>query len=139
MSDTRRVESDTKRGELVMRALADTQGMPTPQKANYWLERLAAAHYRGRHDTWTAARERAARKAGVELTMAQRIWQRWQTMNDVGGETVIKLMLAYEDLCQRTETAADVKDAQRLTLLRVNNETHQSLASAGYSDGASRD
>jgi hypothetical protein len=139
MSDTRRVESDTTRGEIVkMRALADTEGMPVPQKANYWLETLAKASYRGRHDTWTAARDRAARKAGIKLTMAQRIWQRWEDMNDVGGDAVIKLMLAYEELCQRTENAADVKDGQRLKL-RVNNETDQSLASAGYSDGAPRD
>lgn len=138
MSDTGHVKSDTKRGEIVMRALTDTQGMNTPQKANHWLEALAKAAYRGRHDTWTAARDRAATKAGIQLTTAQRIWQRWQTMNDVGGDTVIKLMLAYEALCQITDTAADAKRDQRLAL-RVNDETDQEPASAGMGDGAPRD
>ncbi|MDQ0996907.1 hypothetical protein QFZ34_002089 [Phyllobacterium ifriqiyense] len=126
MSDTSRVESDTKHGENVMRALADTQGMPTPQKANYWLEKLAQAHYRGRHDTWTAARDRAAKKAGVEPTMAQRIWQRWQTMNDVGGETVIKLMLAYEEMIQRNDAAAEGYKAERLTIRNTHEANRKS-------------
>ncbi len=95
-----------------MRALADTQGMPIPQKANYWLEQLTAARYRGRHDTWTAARERAAKAAGIDLSMSKRIWQRWQTMNDVGGETVIRLMLAYEELCERNHAVADSYKAE---------------------------
>ena len=130
MSDTRRVKSDPRWGEIVMRALVDTQGMPVPQKANHWLESLAQAAYRGRHDTWTAARDRAAKKAGVELPMAERIWKRWKTMNDVGGETVLKLMLAYEDLCRRNEEAAAADRAERLEL-RKSNEVDRKPAPAG--------
>lgn len=86
MRDTKRVEFDTKHiGARVMRALADTAGMTTPERAAFWLEKLAADKHKGRHDTWTAARERAAKSAGVELTIAKRIWQRWQFMNDVAG------------------------------------------------------
>lgn len=121
MSDTRRVEIDTKHGENVMRALADTQGMNTPEKAAFWLEGLMKSLHRGPHDTWTAARERAARAAGIERTMAKRIWQRWQTMNDVGGETVIKLMLAYEEMIQRNDAAAAADRAQRFE----NRKTHE--------------
>lgn len=127
MSDTRRVKSDPTRGELVMRALADTQGMPVPQKANYWLETITKAHHKGRHDTWTAARDRAAKKAGVELPMAERIWKRWKSMNDIGGETVIKLMLAYEEMVQRNNEAADGYMAERHEL-RKSNEAHQKSA-----------
>jgi len=110
-----------------MRALADTRGMPVPQKANHWLEKITEANYRGRHDTWTAARDRAASKAGVELPMAERIWKRWKTMNDVGGETVIKLMLAYEEMIQRNEAAADGYKTERLEI-RNNHEANQQSA-----------
>lgn len=115
MSDTRRVEIDTRHAESVtMRAISDTRGMSTPEMAVFLLERLAAAAYRGRHDTWTAARDRAAKEAGVELSIARRIWQRWRGMNDVGGTPLLKLMLAYERLCRRIEVSADAMQAERL-------------------------
>ncbi len=96
MSDARRVESDT-RAVAAMRALADTIGMSPPEQAAYWLEKIAEAVHRGpRRDTWTSARDRAAAIAGIEASMAKRIWQRWQEMKDVSGEALIKLMVAYE-------------------------------------------
>lgn len=137
MSDRTRVKSDTKHSEIVMRALADTSGMSTPQKANYWLESLMKKHHRGPHDTWTAARDRAAKAAGIELTMAKRIWQRWQDMRDVGGETVIKLMTAYEALCQANDEAAERYKAERHELRKSpSNETSQEPHQSGHSIGA---
>lgn len=114
MSDSRRVENDTRDGELVMRALVDTEGKTVPERAEYWLQALARAAHRGRHDTWTAARNRAAEKAGLPRTIAQRIWQRWHSMHDIGGDALLKLMLAYEDLCERNEAAAAAYRAERL-------------------------
>ena len=117
MSDTRRVDFDTKSSEFdVMRALADTNGMTVPEKAEFWLQGLAWVHHRGRHDTWSAARDRAARDAKVRASIAKRIWQRFGDMNDVSGEALLKLMLAYEDACQRNEDAVAAYRAERLKL-----------------------
>lgn len=99
-----------------MRALADTEGMTTPERAEFWLQGLAWAKHRGRHDTWTAARDRAAKDAGVTASIAKRIWQRWQEMNDVGGDALLRLMLAYEEACQRNEEAVAAYRAERLKL-----------------------
>lgn len=126
MSDIRRVESDTKRAEEVMRALADTAGMGTPQRAAFWLEKLAADRHKGRHDTWTAARDRAAEDIGLERSLAKRIWQRWQTMNDVSGTPLLTLMLAYEAMCEEIEASADAMRAERVKLKARNDEADQS-------------
>ena len=124
MSDMRRVEFDTKNDEVVMRALADTSGMATPERAEFWLGGIAYGKHRGRYDTWTAARDRAAREAGITPTMAQRIWQRWHSMKDVGGDPLLKLMLAYEKWCEANEEAAERYRAERLKL-RNHHETYQ--------------
>lgn len=121
MSDTRGVENDTKGGELVMRALADTEGMTNPERAEFWLQGLAWVHHKGRHDTWTAARDRAAGEAKVPLSIAKRIWQRFETMNDVGGKALLPLMLAYERACQNNEDAIAAYRAERLNLKAERN------------------
>lgn len=131
MSDARRVEIDTRGGELVMRALVDTEGKTVPERAEFWLQALARAAHRGRHDTWTAARDRAAEEAGLPRTIAQRIWQRWHSMQDVGGEALLKLMLAYENLCERNEAAADRNEADRLKLKAIRHAATEKPAEAG--------
>lgn len=131
MSDTRRVEFDTKCAAVRLRALADTEGMTTPEQAAFWLEKLAENVHRGaRRDTWTTARDRAAEVAGIDRSMAKRIWQRWQTMNDVASSVHLKLMLAYESLCARQEAAAEKNRAEWLEL-RTQNAPHQEPATAG--------
>lgn len=123
MRDTRRVESDTKHDEYsVMRALADTAGMSEPEKAEFWLQGLAWANHRGRHDTWTAARDRAANEARIDASIAKRIWQRWETMNDVSGRALLRLMVAYEAACQRNEDAIAAYRAERLKLKAQRHE-----------------
>lgn len=139
MSDSRRVENDTKRGELVMRALVHTEGMSVPERAEYWLQALATAQHRGRHDTWTAARDRAAKQAGLPQTIAQRIWQRWQTMQDVSGDALLKLMLAYEGLCERNEAAAAGYRAERRLLQDRRNAVDLEPADAGLGSPSARD
>lgn len=139
MSDSRRVENDTKSGELNMRALVDTEGMSVPEKAEFWLQGLAWAKHRGRHDTWTAARDRAAKEAGVASTIAKRIWQRFQGMDDVSGKALLKLMLAYEEACQRNEEAVAAYRAERLKLRAGRNAVDQKPASAGGTENHARD
>lgn len=138
MSDIRSAENDTNRDESsVMRALADTEGMTTPERAEFWLQGLAWSKHRGRHDTWTAARDRAAKEAGVTVSIAKRIWQRWQEMNDVGGDALLRLMLAYEDACQRNEEAVAAYRAERLKLKAQRHAVDKDRAREGLgTDGA---
>ncbi|TIX28814.1 hypothetical protein [Mesorhizobium sp.] len=126
MSDARSVKSDTLRAEATMRALADTKGMDAPEQAKFWLEGIAAKMHRGpRRDTWTSARDRAAEFAGIEVSMAKRIWQRWEDMKDVSGSALVKLMIAYERICETNERAADSYRAERLGSGTKNAETYQ--------------
>lgn len=139
MSDTRRVEFDTKSSESVMRALADTAGMEAPERAAFWLDALTAANHRGRHDTWTAARDRAAEDAGVKLSVAKRIWQRLDTLNDVGGTPLLKLMLAYEAMCESIEASTNNMRETRLNLKAQRNADAQGPARVGQGNSAALD
>lgn len=112
-SDARSVGLDNKR---INRAMADTQGLSDPERALFWIERLTEVEHRGRHDTWTAARDRAAARAGAPVSRVKRLWERWDTMKDVAGSVMIPLMLAYEDLCQRIEDKAGEYERQVLQL-----------------------
>lgn len=110
MSDARRAGFDTK-GAAFMKAIADTMGMTAPQQAAFWLENITAAIHRGPHrDTWSSARDRAAELAGIEPSMARRIWQRWRDMKDVSGDAAIKLMITYEAIREGKEVAANAAD-----------------------------
>lgn len=132
MSDTGRVEFDTSDGAFVMRALAETAGMGSAERAAYWLEGIAKQHHRGpRRDTWTTARDRAARSAGIEPSMAKRIWQRWRDMRDVSGDVLIKLMVAYEAMCVATEAKADSLRDRRIALRNQNAAVDQGPVPAG--------
>lgn len=140
MSDTRCVKNDTKHDESsVMRALSDTEGMSTPERAEFWLQGLAWSKHRGRHDTWTAARDRAAREAGIGPSIAKRIWQRWQDMNDVGGDALLRLMLAYEDACRRNEDAVAAYRAERLKLKAQRDVVDSQRARSSVGTDAARD
>lgn len=103
-----------------MRALAHTEGLPAPKRAAFWLQRLAEFVHRGPRDTWTAARARAAKDAGVPESMARRIWHRCEDMKDVGGEWLLRLMLAYEAMCEKRDAAAS--KAAQIEELRNEHE-----------------
>lgn len=129
MSGISRVGSSTKRVDFMLRALEDTEGMSAPQQANYWLESIAKKVHRGpKVDTWTSARDRAAKAAGIKPTMAKRIWQRWQEMKFVDGESLIALMKAYETICVANEVAADTYRAERLEMRRADEEADKEPA-----------
>ena len=135
MSDARRVEIDT-RGAQLMRALADTTGMELPQKAAFWLEEITKRFHRGPRDTWTSARDRAAEAAGIERSMAKRIWQRWRDMKDVSGEAVVRLMIAYEAMCEATEAKAAEFRGVRLELEGMNAAADQGRVAPDRGVGA---
>ena len=116
MSDRRRVTSDLYRGKFMSMAAKD---------AFDFLNALTKTEYRGWGDTATAARDRAARKAGVTPAQAERVWKRWQNMKTVNGDVYRALRNAYESACIKHETAADAYRAERLNL-EAHNAAHQS-------------
>ncbi|MDY8108291.1 hypothetical protein U0C82_03890 [Fulvimarina sp. 2208YS6-2-32] len=110
MSDIRSVVRDTKRAEGKM---SDAVAF----EARNMLEELMKREHRGPADTWTAARDRKARKIGLEPSYAKRLWQRWETMTDVSGAAYRAIRNAYELECARMDAIADHYDAATKELL----------------------
>lgn len=112
MSDTRRVKSDPKQGSNVMSIAAS--------EAFYCLNAGTKKHYRGAGDTPTAARERAAREAGVTPAQAERLWKRWRTMGSVDGDVYRRLRNTYGHLCSWIENAADTMERETRGIEEAN-------------------
>ncbi len=122
MRANRRDVFDKRYDGVKSRALIDTAGMSTPERAVFWLNELTKKAHRGRYDTWTAARDKAAAEAKLPRTMAKRIWDRWQSMKDVSGDAVLKLMTAYDKMCEANEQAAAAYRDERLRIARTDHE-----------------
>lgn len=132
-SDRRRVEIDIRRAENSTRrggVMSASTSTALKQSADY-LVALTRMQHRGRGDTWGAARDRAAKLAGIERSYAKRLWDRWQTMNDVSGEVYLRLREAYEELCLKNEAAAEGYKAERLKLKATRHEINQEPAPEG--------
>ncbi|WP_292246119.1 hypothetical protein [Mesorhizobium sp.] len=112
MGDIRRVKADLKRGVSVMSAAAT--------EAFNFLNRLTQREYRGWGDTATAARDRAARNAGITPAQAERVWKRWQRMASIDGDVYRALRNKYEQVCEANEQAAAAYRAERLELRNKN-------------------
>ena len=123
MSDTRRVKSDLRRGISVMSTAAT--------EAFGFLNRLTQREYRGWGDTATAARERAARNAGITPAQAERVWKRWQRMASIDGDVYRALRNQYEALCEANEKAADASREARLQLKAGKNAVGQKPGAPG--------
>lgn len=122
MSDNRRVARDTNRGARNMSQIA-------VQTAYQRLEALMKVHHRGPRDTWGAARDRAAKSAGIEPTYAKRLWNRWQTMKDVSGGVLLALQEAYDAQCIHNE-AMTALHRQRAEEIRNGGANDQKLPAA---------
>lgn len=117
MGDTRRVKYDPKQGN------SDMSSSIAATEAFEYLNAGVRKHYRGAGDTPTAARERAAREAGISPSQAERVWKRWRNMASVDGDVYRALRNKYEHLCSRIENAADAVEAKRKEI----EEPHASL------------
>lgn len=106
--------------------------------ARSFLEALHDAEYRGRKDTDGAARYRLAARLGVKENYLFRLQYRAEEMKDVAGEVYRRLRLAYEEMCERNERAADAYRAERL-VTRKSHAVDQSPAQAGIGTDAARD
>ncbi|WP_245460458.1 MULTISPECIES: hypothetical protein [unclassified Mesorhizobium] len=136
MSDTKRVSSDPKQGRV------DTMSIAVGEAFEY-LNAGTRKHYRGAGDTASAARDRAAREAGISPAQAERLWKRWRTMASVDGDVYRALRNQYERLCERVENAAEAMEREARDI-EANNATlggHRAVAEgvAGASKGAERE
>src|SRR5687767_1259804 len=122
MCDKRRVKNDPRQGKGVMTSIAAAE-------AFRFLNAGQKQHYRGWGDTPTAARDRAAREAGITPAQAERVWKRWKTMASVDGDVYRALRNRYEALAERIEGAADAANVELLKLrAERTNEDHQGSA-----------
>lgn len=87
-------------------SMAIDHGSEAVRECGLWLERLTLAEHRGRGDTMSAARTRAAKKAGVKPSYASRLWNRTAEMKDVAGSAYRALKAAYESQCEHNERMA---------------------------------
>lgn len=114
-----------------------SMGFNAIDDARHWAEELQKAEYKGLGDTREAARYRVSRRTGIPESYLKRLRYRTSEMTDVAGSIYRALMLAYEDMCQRNNAAADRLKAERLTL-RANHETSTEPAETGMGVGPAR-
>jgi len=131
MSEPRRYESVPKRGKSMSTSIA-------AKEAFELLNAAAKKEWRGWGDTKTAARDRAARRAGLTPSQAERLWKNWQTMKSVNGDVYRSLRNTYGHLCTWIENAADAVEAKRLQI-EASHETEESSRQAGGATVAARD
>jgi hypothetical protein len=83
----------------------------------------ARSVWRGKGDTWTAARNRAAEEAGLTHSQGERLEKNWRTMRFPNGDVYRLLRNAYGHLCQGIENKADAieREAQKI------EETNEAL------------
>ncbi len=109
MSEPRRCESAPKRGEFMSTSIAQS---PAAGEAFALLNAATRKEFRGYGDTKTAARDRAAGKAGVSPAQAERLWKHWQTMRFPNGDVYRNLRNTYGHLCSWIENAADAMERE---------------------------
>lgn len=106
MCDRKRVGSDLIGGKCDMSSVA-------AKEAFELLNAATKQEFRGWGDTQTAARDRAARKAGVSPAQAERVWKRWKSMKTMNADVYRGLLNTYGHLCTWVENAADRIEAKR--------------------------
>lgn len=121
MGDTRRVKSDLKQD------VSDMSSSIAATEAFQYLNAGVRKHYRGAGDTPTAARDRAAREAGISPAQAERVWKRWRSMSSVDGDVYRSLRNRYEALCSYIENTAEAveREAQEIEETNAAHRGHQ--------------
>ena len=94
--------------------------------------------YLGWGDTRTAARDRAAKKAGVTQAQGTRLWKNWQTMASVDGDVYRLLLRKYGHLCAWIENAADAMERERRGIEESNEADQGHPSTAGGMVGAAK-
>lgn len=107
--------------------------MSASMAAREAFEMLNAAtrtEYRGWGDTQTAARDRAARKAGITPAQAERVWKRWREMKSMNADVYRGLRNTYGHLCSWIENKATAIDSEAAAI-EAFNAVDQSASPAG--------
>lgn len=113
MCDRSRCESAPIRGKSMSNSVA-------AEEAFTLLNAATRNEYRGWGDTQTAARDRAARKAGVTPAQAERLWKHWRSMKSMNADVYRGLRNTYGHLCSWIENAADAIEAKRIEIEESN-------------------
>ncbi|SFQ33792.1 hypothetical protein [Nitratireductor indicus] len=111
--------------------------MSTSMAAHEAFEMLNAAtrkEYRGWGDTQTAARDRAARKAGITPAQAERVWKRWREMKSMNADVYRGLRNAYGHLCTMIENTADRIEREAQSIEETNAAMARNQAALGGYD-----
>ena len=121
MSDRKRVTSDPKQGDCAM------SNSIAAEEAFQYLNAGTRLFYRGQGDTPTAARDRAAVKAGITPAQGERVWKRWRDMKSPNGDVYRALRNAYGHLCQAIENKADAieREAQGIEEANAAQGSHR--------------
>lgn len=127
MSEPRRYESVPTRGEVMTTSVAAWE-------AYQLLKAGAKTEFKFDGDTKTAARDRAAKNAGVTPAQAERLWKNWKTMKFPNGDVYRLLRNKYGHLCSWIEADADRKDAERHELKATRDADYQKPTQVGPSD-----
>ncbi|TGV16704.1 hypothetical protein EN816_00710 [Mesorhizobium sp. M8A.F.Ca.ET.173.01.1.1] len=86
--------------------------------------------WRGQGDTWTAARDRAAKEAGITPSQAERLQKNWRTMKFPNGDVYRLLRNKYGHLCEWIENGAEAMERERREIEESDEVTggHPSMA-----------
>ena len=120
MCDRSRCESAPIRGDEMSNSVA-------AEEAFNLLNAATRNEYRGWGDTQTAARDRAARKAGVTPAQAERLWKHWRSMKSMNADVYRGLRNTYGHLCSWIENAAAAveREAQEIEERNASLERNQ--------------
>ena len=132
MSELKRYESAPKGSDDMSTSVAATEAFSL-------LNAATKQEFRGWGDTKTAARDRAARRAGVTRAQAERLWKNWQTMKTVNGDVYRALRNSYSHLCEWVETSADrlERDADEIEAMHETS-TSRSQVNQGVAGQAKK-
>ncbi|MBN7759478.1 hypothetical protein JYP46_21875 [Nitratireductor aquimarinus] len=101
------------------------------QEAFRMLNAATRNEYRGWGDTQTAARDRAARKAGITPAQAERVWKHWREMKSMNADVYRGLRNAYGHLCALIENTADRIEREAQAIEESNAAMSRDQAALG--------
>lgn len=105
-------------------------------EAKGWADELMNREFRGRGDRDKSVRGRLSDRTGIPASYLYRLQYKTAEMRDVAGSAYRALKIAYDDLCQRNEDAADRYRNERLNRGGLHETTDEKSAQAGLGTAA---
>lgn len=100
-------------------------------EAKGWFDRLMNLEFKGRGDREKSVRGRLSKRTGIPESYLYRLQYKTTEMKDVAGSAYRALMLAYHNICEKNEAAADRYRDERLRLRGPHETTgEEPLASS---------